>query len=312
MRLHILPPGFEAPPPADLVSNSVHCLLGAVEPVTSGPIPCPRHLSCHSTGAYACWQVLTAEADGSAMHPLRHAAMAVSAAVAQRDVRLWPAAVAAATASTPDAAASCARVDDACQQSMSECTANSIGSAARGCLSGASGMRKQARVEPSTDVHESLRISAAAAADPASASAAQLPPPQPKLVACRAGDDCAQLAVAQPKRSEQCADPDAGNHDSDRVSTVPSEQHPPANPAQPAPGLSSGAGPKSYLCTGFDCYLIREPCVMCAMALVHSRVRRVIYAEADPEHGALGGALRLHSQRSLNHHYKVYHMARTG
>lgn len=67
---------------------------------------------------------------------------------------------------------------------------------------------------------------------------------------------------------------------------------------------------KPYLCTGFDCYVVREPCVMCAMALVHSRVRRVIYSVPDPEHGALGSALKLHGQKSLNHHYSVYHLPR--
>lgn len=65
---------------------------------------------------------------------------------------------------------------------------------------------------------------------------------------------------------------------------------------------------KPYLCTGFDCYVVREPCVMCAMALVHSRVRRVIYSVPDPDHGALGSALKLHGQKSLNHHYSVYHL----
>ena len=64
---------------------------------------------------------------------------------------------------------------------------------------------------------------------------------------------------------------------------------------------------KSYLCTGFDCYVVHEPCVMCAMALVHARLRRVIYALPDCKSGALGGALRLHAQRSLNHHYHAYH-----
>eukprot|EP00775_Hariotina_reticulata_P004711 gene4711-4961_t len=65
---------------------------------------------------------------------------------------------------------------------------------------------------------------------------------------------------------------------------------------------------KPYLCTGFDCFLVREPCTMCAMALLHSRVARVVYCMADIRHGALGGRYRLHSQRSLNHHYKVHHM----
>ena len=48
---------------------------------------------------------------------------------------------------------------------------------------------------------------------------------------------------------------------------------------------------------------------MCAMALAHSRLARVVYAVEDPRHGALGGAFRLHAQRSLNHHYLVYHMS---
>jgi len=45
---------------------------------------------------------------------------------------------------------------------------------------------------------------------------------------------------------------------------------------------------------------------MCAMALVHSRVRRVCFCEPDTSHGALGGTFKLHSQRSLNHHYTVF------
>lgn len=47
---------------------------------------------------------------------------------------------------------------------------------------------------------------------------------------------------------------------------------------------------------------------MCSMGLVHSRLARVVYSQADKQHGALGGKMRLHAQRSLNHHYLVYHM----
>ncbi len=68
-------------------------------------------------------------------------------------------------------------------------------------------------------------------------------------------------------------------------------------------------GLRPYLCTGYDCYLIREPCIMCAMALVHSRVRRIVFCVADHQDGALGGGpYCLHGQRSLNHHYRVYHL----
>jgi hypothetical protein len=41
------------------------------------------------------------------------------------------------------------------------------------------------------------------------------------------------------------------------------------------------------------------------MALVHSRVRRVVYGAADSQRGALGSCLSLHEIASLNHHYEV-------
>lgn len=63
---------------------------------------------------------------------------------------------------------------------------------------------------------------------------------------------------------------------------------------------------RQYLCTGYDCYVTQEPCTVCAMALVHSRVSRVIYCKSDTNHGALGGKYKLHSQKSLNHHYTVF------
>lgn len=67
-------------------------------------------------------------------------------------------------------------------------------------------------------------------------------------------------------------------------------------------------GPKPYMCTGYDCFLTHEPCIMCAMALVHSRVSRVVFCVQDEVGGALGSRLNLMKQRSLNHHYKVFHL----
>ena len=60
-----------------------------------------------------------------------------------------------------------------------------------------------------------------------------------------------------------------------------------------------------YLCTGYDLYVTREPCIMCAMAMIHSRVRRVFYGY-ESEFGALGTKCKIHTINALNHHYLVF------
>ncbi|GAV59831.1 dCMP_cyt_deam_1 domain-containing protein, partial [Cephalotus follicularis] len=63
---------------------------------------------------------------------------------------------------------------------------------------------------------------------------------------------------------------------------------------------------RPYLCTGYDVYLVWEPCTMCAMALVHQRIRRIFYAFPNPNAGGLGSVHRLQGEKSLNHHYAVF------
>jgi tRNA(adenine34) deaminase len=52
-----------------------------------------------------------------------------------------------------------------------------------------------------------------------------------------------------------------------------------------------------------DCelFVTKEPCPMCSGALVHVRMRRVIFGCADPRGGAAGGLLNLLQNPSLNH-----------
>lgn len=64
-------------------------------------------------------------------------------------------------------------------------------------------------------------------------------------------------------------------------------------------------GTQPYICTGYDLYVTREPCVMCAMALVHSRIGRVFYGVTSAD-GALGSKFKIHTQKDLNHRFEVY------
>ncbi len=98
----------------------------------------------------------------------------------------------------------------------------------------------------------------------------------------------------------------AGQEDSAGAQRLGAAETPPPSTG----GGDAPAGDRPYMCTGFDVFLVREPCIMCAMALVHARLARVVYCCRDAGFGALGGGPgeRLHAQRSLNHHYLVYRL----
>ncbi|KAL5463692.1 hypothetical protein EMCRGX_G032616 [Ephydatia muelleri] len=63
---------------------------------------------------------------------------------------------------------------------------------------------------------------------------------------------------------------------------------------------------QQYLCSGYDLFTTVEPCVMCAMALVHARIGRVFYGCADEHGGALGSRYKIHTLQGVNHHFEVY------
>lgn len=60
-----------------------------------------------------------------------------------------------------------------------------------------------------------------------------------------------------------------------------------------------------YLCTGCYVYSVNEPCITCAMALIHSRAKRVFYG-ATSQLGALGTLCKIHCVNNLNHHYEAF------
>ncbi|XP_076650232.1 putative inactive tRNA-specific adenosine deaminase-like protein 3 [Halictus rubicundus] len=67
---------------------------------------------------------------------------------------------------------------------------------------------------------------------------------------------------------------------------------------------SEKSGP--YLCTGYWSFLLKEPCPLCAMALVHSRISRIFYGVPNEATGVLGSKTILHAVPGLNHRYQVW------
>ena len=62
----------------------------------------------------------------------------------------------------------------------------------------------------------------------------------------------------------------------------------------------------NYRLTGCAVYVTLEPCPMCAGAMLHARVAKVVYGAADAKTGAAGSVVDLFAQRQLNPHAAVY------
>ena len=61
-----------------------------------------------------------------------------------------------------------------------------------------------------------------------------------------------------------------------------------------------------------DLYVTKEPCPMCAGAIVHARLRRVVFGCYDPKGGAAGGLLNLLQMPQLNHRCEITGGVREG
>lgn len=57
--------------------------------------------------------------------------------------------------------------------------------------------------------------------------------------------------------------------------------------------------------TDCDLYVTKEPCIMCAGALVHVRIRRVIFGCVDARSGGAGGLINVLQHPALNHHCEI-------
>jgi len=67
----------------------------------------------------------------------------------------------------------------------------------------------------------------------------------------------------------------------------------------------AGARLGNYRLPGCELYVTLEPCAMCAGAIMHSRIARVVYGAADPKTGVAGSVVDLFAEPRLNHHATI-------
>jgi len=68
---------------------------------------------------------------------------------------------------------------------------------------------------------------------------------------------------------------------------------------------AAGAALGNYRLEGCTLYTTLEPCAMCAGAILHARIARLVYAASDPKAGACGSVLAVMNHPQLNHKVEV-------
>ena len=68
---------------------------------------------------------------------------------------------------------------------------------------------------------------------------------------------------------------------------------------------AAGERSANYRLPGTTLYVTLEPCPMCAAAMAHARVERLVYGAADPRTGAAGSVMNLAQDQRLNHQMTV-------
>ncbi|KAN0087432.1 hypothetical protein V8E55_006053 [Tylopilus felleus] len=78
---------------------------------------------------------------------------------------------------------------------------------------------------------------------------------------------------------------------------------------RPPPAVEAGEeaakNGAQYLLTGLSLFITHEPCVMCTMALLHSRVKEVFYLVPMPQTGGCGGVACIPALKGVNHRFSI-------
>jgi tRNA(Arg) A34 adenosine deaminase TadA len=81
--------------------------------------------------------------------------------------------------------------------------------------------------------------------------------------------------------------------------------HDPSAHAEIVAMRAAGKNIGNHRLVGCTLYATLEPCAMCAMAIVHARIARVVYAASDPKTGAAGSVFDLLGDPRHNHRVEV-------
>lgn len=87
---------------------------------------------------------------------------------------------------------------------------------------------------------------------------------------------------------------------------APIASHDPTAHAEIEALRAGGRALGSYRLTDTTLYVTLEPCVMCAAAIVHARVRRLVFGAWDPRAGAAGSITDVFALPQLNHRVDVF------
>ena len=82
-------------------------------------------------------------------------------------------------------------------------------------------------------------------------------------------------------------------------------EHDPSAHAEIVAMRRAGVAIGNHRLVGCTLYVTLEPCAMCAMAMVHARVARVVYGASDPKTGAAGSVFDLLADPRHNHRVEV-------
>jgi len=90
-----------------------------------------------------------------------------------------------------------------------------------------------------------------------------------------------------------------------RAFNKPITDHDPSAHAEMLALRQAAMADENYRLPGATLYVTLEPCTMCAGAILHARLDRIVYGASDPKTGAAGSVLDVFSSKQINHQTSV-------